>query len=420
MINKKYRDIFKLNSFQPYIHGVWKNDKVSIGNEEALEGRNKLIIDQFEKIISKSFSTDEIKKLRLIDIGSYDGHLSIEIEKKFPFKEIVSLEPRKKNFEKGKFIREYLNVNTKVKFLNGNLEDVKDKFDIVFCVGVLHHLDNINLFIKNLSKICSKSMYIETLSYNSKNKFFDYFLEKLNKKIIEPKDVIYKFKEKTVGITGHKLETNYNDGSTLADISVVSVPDNEFLKQVLYVNNFKSKILISGEEYYKFIKSNFRNFSASIIYAERESDEGLNKIKIKFIKDYEKNYLIKFLPAKKLKLVKNYNFLYKFLLFFLNKKNFEYELFFNLKYNFKDKLNFEEAKNLLKNGEIFKGTRVLYKIISKYNSDYRTCYRAFAILAYIYRKKESKKKFFINLLTNCHADYPTEIVDELETIYNKI
>ena len=141
MINKKYRDIFKLNSFQPYIHGVWKNDKVSIGNEEALEGRNKLIIDQFEKIISKSFSTDEIKKLRLIDIGSYDGHLSIEIEKKFPFKEIVSLEPRKKNFEKGKFIREYLNVNTKVKFLNGNLEDVKDKFDIVFCVGVLHHLE---------------------------------------------------------------------------------------------------------------------------------------------------------------------------------------------------------------------------------------------------------------------------------------
>ena len=59
------------------------------------------------------------------------------------------------------------------------------------------------------------------------------------------------------------------------------------------------------------------------------------------------------------------------------------------------------SNNYLKKKEIFKATRILYKLISKYNSDYITCYRAFALLAHIYKGRE-KEKLFLELLKNCN------------------
>ena len=89
--NKKL-EIFKLNSYQPFAHGVWKSKNKSIGDEESLQGRNELIISEFKKIILKKYKIDEIKKFTVLDIGSYDGHTSVYIEKILPFKKIVSLE----------------------------------------------------------------------------------------------------------------------------------------------------------------------------------------------------------------------------------------------------------------------------------------------------------------------------------------
>jgi SAM-dependent methyltransferase len=419
MINDKLLKKFWLNSHKPYAHGNWTNGKITIGNEEALTGRNKLILDEFEKIIKNKFNTEQIKKMRLLDIGSYDGQTSVEIEKRLPFKEIVSVEPRKKNYIKGKFVRDFLDIKTNIKFENLNLEDVKENFDIVFCVGVLHHLDNINDFLKKISKICGKSIFIECLSYNPKNNLVNYLLKKLNKKIIEPKDLIYKFREKTVGISGHKLETNYYDGSTLQEVAVVTIPDNEFIKQVLYVNGFTSKILVSDKNYYKHIKSNFRNFSATIIYASRDNNYNPNRLLKKYIYSYEKKYLTICLNDKLLSLIESYNFLLKYILKLFKKSKFEYELLLNIKYSVKDKINFEKAKIYLNNKKTFRSTRALYKIISSYKSDYRTCYRAFALLAFIYRKNKDKKKLFLDLLKNCNHRYPIEIIDELEEIYKK-
>jgi SAM-dependent methyltransferase len=417
MISEKLLQNFWLNSFQPYAHGCWTNGSTVIGDEEALTGRNKLIIDEFEKIIFKKFNLEEIKRLRLLDLGSYDGNLAVMIEKKLPFKEIVAVEPREKNYLKGKFVRNYLNIKTNVKFINSNLDDIKESFDIVFCVGVLHHLENINIFLKQISKICTKSIFIEFQSYNPKNNLVNYFFKKINKKIIEPKDLIYKFKEKTVGISGHKLETNYYDGSTLDTISVVTIPDNEFIKQMLYVNGFESEILVSDQNYYKHIKSKFRNFSATIIYAQRDNKCDQIKSVKKIIFLYEKNYLCVLLNYKLISLIGKYNFLLKYILKLVSKSKFEYELLENIKYNFNDKINFEKAKIYLKNKKKFRAARILYKIISKYNSDYRTCYRSFALLAFLYKKDQNKKKLFLELLKNCNYLYPIEIIDELETIY---
>ena len=100
MITQKKIQKFWLNAFGPYAHGNWMGEEknIIIGHEENLIGRNELILTQFKKIILKKFSLDEIKKMRVLDIGSYDGHTSVQIEKRLNFKEIVSVEPKKKIF----------------------------------------------------------------------------------------------------------------------------------------------------------------------------------------------------------------------------------------------------------------------------------------------------------------------------------
>ena len=103
------------------------------------------------------------------------------------------------------FVRDYLKIKTNVKFINCNLEDIKEKFDIVFCVGVLHHLDNVNDFIKKLTNLCEKSIFIECQSYEPKSNIINFLLERLNKKIIEPKDIAYKFEKKLLEYQGINL-----------------------------------------------------------------------------------------------------------------------------------------------------------------------------------------------------------------------
>ena len=417
MFSKDKLLTFKLNSHQPFVHGVWKKDKISIGDEEAVKGRSELILKNFEKIIKKKFKDKDIENMTLLDIGSYDGYTSIEIEKRLKFKEIVSIEPREKNFLKGKFIRNFCNVKSNVKFQNCELDQIEEKFDIVFCVGVLHHLDNLSQFLSMVSQRAKKAVFIECLTFDIKNKFLNNIFNKLSRKILEPKDIIYKFNKKIVGLSGHKLETNYSDGSTIKNVSVVSLPNNEYLEQLLYVNNFKSQILVSGKEYFKFIKSGLRNFSASIIYGEKFNSENLNRNELVYIKIYEKNYITKCINQKIINKIKKNKFNYFLQRLLINKDNFEYEIILNFKYNFDDKINFEQAKIFLKNKKIFKAVRILINIIGKYNSDYRCCYRAFAILSIIYKNKKDKKDLFLNLLKNCNNNYPIEILGNID-LYN--
>jgi 2-polyprenyl-3-methyl-5-hydroxy-6-metoxy-1,4-benzoquinol methylase len=407
--NKKL-EIFKLNSYKPFAHGVWQNKNKYVGDEESLEGRNELIISEFKKIILKKYKINEIKKMTILDVGSYDGHTSIYIEKILPFKKIVSLEPRKKNILKGEFVRNYLKIKTNVKFVNGTIDNIKERFDIVFCVGVLHHLDDISTFIKKITKIAKRSIYLENLSYNPKNNLINFLLNKINIKIVEPKDIIYKFKNKNVGICAYKYETNYYDGSTIDNLSVVSLPNTTYLEQLLFVNNFKSEILLDGKDYFKNIKKKFRNFSSSIIYAEKTLENNAFSLIKNITYQYEYNYLNTYLSPKLLSLISKYKILYKPYLYLINKNNFKKEIILNFKYNFEDKTNLEKAKIFLKDKKIFRSTRCLFKIIGKLNADYRSCYRAFALLSFIYKKKDKEKsKFFANLLLNCNPKYPLKI-----------
>jgi 2-polyprenyl-3-methyl-5-hydroxy-6-metoxy-1,4-benzoquinol methylase len=428
------RAVFKkdFNAYKPYEHGVWENNSKSIGGEENLEGRTNLILQSFKNVIKNHFSINQIKNMTVLDYGSYDGYFSVEIEKMFPFKKIVSLEPRKKNYLKGEYVRNYLKINSNVEFVNDHIENIDETFDIVFCCGVLHHIDNINEFTQKILKKCKKLIFIESLVYDSRIRFLNFFLNKLNIKLTEPKDIIYKNTDKFVGLVTYKYETDYVDGSCVKYLSLVSLPDYNFLKQVFFINNWKLNTFMSAKEYKKSIKLRNRVFSSAIFYAT-QSNNSIKDLVKKKIYEYEKFYLTTFIPLRILNIIYKYNFLRIFILLFLKKNEFVYEIIYNFKYNFNDKILFEKAKNLLKNKNIYKCARILFKIISNVKSDYRTVYRSFALLGFLYsfklnrnidnnnnRERERElveQNDYLKLLKISNENYPLEIINDLNNAY---
>jgi ubiquinone/menaquinone biosynthesis C-methylase UbiE len=268
-----------INAIGPFVHGVWKNQTLKIGDEEALTGRAQAIINNFKYTMLKKYSIEEIKNFSLVDIGCYDGYITTEIEKILPFKKIVGFEPRIKNIDKGIKIRKYLNIRTSIDFRVGDIETIteaREVFDIVFCSGVLHHVENVTEVLRKLKKITKKGIFIECQCYSSlvKNKFIKKLVDNFYNKIIEPKDIIYRFVPKITGVCGFKLETNYFDGSA-KDFSVVCVPSPTYLQITLFAVGFKNpEITLHPIEYKNKIFSQLRDFRSVCMFANVEEGGG--------------------------------------------------------------------------------------------------------------------------------------------------
>ena len=111
----------------------------------------------------------------VLDVGCWDGYFSFESEKKGT-SEVVSLD--NPNYRWGgmngyNYLHNHYNSNAK--FVTGNVYKLKDslsdkKFDIVLCYGVLYHLSDPLLALKNLFEVCNDSLILEGVFYDSKNK----------------------------------------------------------------------------------------------------------------------------------------------------------------------------------------------------------------------------------------------------------
>lgn len=449
-MNTREKIIHSINAIGPFTHGVWKNQAEKIGNEEALTGRASAILDNFKYVMLKKYSKEEIKNFSLVDIGCYDGFLTTEIEKILPFKRIVGIEPRIKNINKGIKIRKYLNLKTSIDFREGDIDTITKKgevFDIVFCSGLLHHIENVTEVFRKLKKITNKGIFIECQCYSSlvKNKFIKKIVDNFYDKIIEPKDIIYRFMPKIIGVCGFKLEFDYYDGSAKS-LQVVCVPSPAYLTiSLLGVGFLNPEITLNPIEYRKKIFSQLRDFRSVCMFANSgagggggggELDEIKNNISF-YIQSYERDMITKILSKDlfiKMGILENkkkiFNVFFKFLIQkrfnrnlqkivnkiieIIGKDKLSIEILKNIKFKPEDKINYEYAKYKISVGDFDLGINILLKIVSKLNSDWRTCYRSFALLAIIYRQQKdiTNYTYFKDLLLTANPNYPISILEE--------
>ena len=112
-----------LNANGPYSMAVWKSGEVSVGNEEGFTGRSAYFVKKTRKSILKNFSVEELKEMSILDIGCNDGWVLHQLSD-LPFKKMVGVEPREKNIQKGRVVREILKLENNADYRIGDIESL--------------------------------------------------------------------------------------------------------------------------------------------------------------------------------------------------------------------------------------------------------------------------------------------------------
>ena len=425
----------RLNSYGPYSMGVWTNGEgVKVGNEESMDGRSEVMLRKLRSELLSTFSVDQISNMSIVDIGCNDGWLLHNLSD-LPFKSMTGIEPREKNVTKGFIVREELKLDNNIEFIIGDTSVLGSRtFDIVICTGVLYHVESIPTFLRELYKICDNYIFIESRTIDS-----NLISNKLSKQA-ELVDLPYKFNAKTIGLSLHKFESSYSDGSAHIN-TVVSLPTPESILMYLQILGFKEiQLVLGAESFRKEIKRKDRPLDGVCISARKvKSDKNLTQNDFENLgrenaKKIEAIYENCLLPEKILNLVQNLTLKDKppFLLnlrklwMWLQPNNFhnvrlenkickafnidenQLIIFRDLKYSPLDKTDLELAKLDFYKKNYQLARKKLELIITRPNADWRSTYRAYYFLILIAKRLNDEKLEVEaeNGLFTCNPQHP--------------
>ncbi len=221
----------KLNAHGPYDHGLWNEvSSKSMPEEDAASSggglfheRSRHLVDEICRILGGQYSAEELLRMTLVDVGCYDGWVIVQIANRLAFKEVVGVEPRRKNINKGLVAREAYGIATNVKFIEAEIETLDDvlgerTFDIVLCLGTLHHVESTPRAVRQLAARATRMLVIDTMVVGELRKDADEI-----RRLLNLRDVAYLDAPQDWAIAAFKYETPYFDGSTTG-VPIVNIP----------------------------------------------------------------------------------------------------------------------------------------------------------------------------------------------------
>ena len=117
-------------------------------------------------------SKEPLKKISLLDIGC-GGGLLCEPMKRLGA-EVTGIDASRNNIEVAKVHAREMSLN--IHYINCSPENLTfdKKFDVILNMEVVEHVSNLDLFIKNCSKLLKKNgiMFVATINKNLKSYFF--------------------------------------------------------------------------------------------------------------------------------------------------------------------------------------------------------------------------------------------------------
>ncbi len=385
-----------LNAYGPY--GFWRGRGIIVTHEESLAGRAEFIAATIRRALTEAFTADQMKELRLVDVGCYDGWL-IEQIADLPFKQFVGIEPRQRNIAKGETVRRILKLPTRGEYRVGTLESLADEqFDVVLCTGLLHHVESIGDTIRKLRAICGDLLFIESQCLSPHH-------ERTAEPEIEPKDVIYfGQEERTVGLVGYKYESGFYDGSAV-NTSIVSIPSPSAVCMFMEQAGFSQIEILeqgapwSGGPVKRKAKALYLTarvprkpaavrLDAAALYeeglartcldpglvsalyrrccqgSEQDAQTPLERSTLDYLSGSEEEQGRAWLEIRA-----------------LVPDRFELEIIKNLRYAPRDKITLELAKIHFKGGRHAQTMALCKAITTGLNADWRSCYRAFKMMA---------------------------------------
>jgi 2-polyprenyl-3-methyl-5-hydroxy-6-metoxy-1,4-benzoquinol methylase len=455
----KKDDMELLNAHGPYEHGLWNElskDQVDIKSDTAEEGgfhnRSRHLASKIAKILTESYSAEELSKMTIADVGCYDAWILVSLSQVIKFKTAVGVEPRLKNIQKGIEARRIYNVTTNVQVIQSDIDNLqnvlKDQtFDIVLCLGLLHHVDSTPRAIQNLGKLTNNLLIVDTMVIKKPK-------AKEEKKILELlklKDISYLNSAKDWAIAAFKYETPYFDGSAFQN-SIVNVPEERLVRMSLKIENFETIMIDRPDEvaYSKEFKKVFR-FKEILLVAKKHDysfvEHPLNDWENN-AKEYEEIYCFTLLNQN---LLKNWAAYFDIkldefapidqearlsvkdlLVLQIGKNPFGKkaqiiqkflkldpslsQVIVNISRSPYAKLSLEISKNLIIVGDYHQAKGMLINICIRANTDWRAFYRACYLLVLIGKQTNDEElvDHYSNLLKIANSEFPLSVENGLE------
>lgn len=429
--------IMTINAHGPYNHAVWQIAGSEVTNEEALTGRAQFLVRTISGWLEPYLASRRGIRTSVADIGCYDGWILNQLEAK-ELGELVGYEPRAKNLRKGEFMRRLSGFQTRARFVQAGLQDVNEPYDVVLCLGLLHHMESLAGAVKKLAEICREKLFIETICLDASHETDELEQE------LEPKDIVYRIAEKRVGLVGQKLESDYYDGST-QQTTIVSIPSVSALVLHLELAGFTNvRVLVPASEYRRQVWKDSRPMNAVCVVAEKAKENHDFQRRVSdFVRSHEIALATELLPAPYQRPLEEALGILQALdartsnresnavveyaarptqenlerlqnLSLSNLTPTSAEVLWSLRFNTIDKVRLELAKSALSRGLVAEAEAFLLAIVTRLNADWRSCYRAFALLclAHLIRRESTAAQRFRQLCEESNPGFPIEGVIE--------
>jgi len=163
--------------------------------------RIKYIKENIVRDLNIKLSNKPLKNIKILDIGCGGGLLSEPMCRLGA--SVVGIDASKKNIEVAKFHAKKNKLKINYKVASPEMLKTKEAFDVILNMEIVEHVDDINFFIKESSKLLKKNgiMFIATLNKTLKSYMFaivgaEYVLKWLPigthdwEKFIKPNDLI--------------------------------------------------------------------------------------------------------------------------------------------------------------------------------------------------------------------------------------
>jgi len=113
----------------------------------------------------RDFTRKPLHELRIVDLACLEGLYGIEFARSGA--EVVGIEGREQNLAKARFVKEVLALD-RLTLLQDDVRNLSlerhGRFDIVFCSGILYHLDvpDVFHFVRRMAEVCTGFLFLNT------------------------------------------------------------------------------------------------------------------------------------------------------------------------------------------------------------------------------------------------------------------
>ena len=120
-------------------------------------------LEMVSSVVDRHFG-DRLQKIRCVDVGCHEGFYSVAMARK-GVQQVRGIDVRETNLVKARFVAEVLGLRN-VAYEQGNCEELNvealGQYELCLCLGLLYHLENPMLCLRNISRITGELCVIET------------------------------------------------------------------------------------------------------------------------------------------------------------------------------------------------------------------------------------------------------------------